>query len=61
MNWGDFTVSAWVMLACVVAVYLLPTIVAVWRGHRVIAVFMVNLFAGWTLVGWFGSMVMAIW
>lgn len=34
-------------------VYLLPSIVAALRGHRNGApVFVVNLFLGWTLIGW---------
>ena len=42
-----------IALLFVLSAYLLPTIVAWWRGHRngnSIAV--VNVFLGWTLLGW---------
>jgi hypothetical protein len=40
--------------------YFFPTIVAVAAGCTIFrAVFVVNLFFGWTIVGWFTAMVMA--
>lgn len=32
--------------------YFLPTIVAARRGHRVVGMFLLNFFLGWTIVGW---------
>jgi hypothetical protein len=37
-----------------------PTIVAVFRNHRqLLAIFVLNLFLGWTLVGWVIALVWA--
>jgi Superinfection immunity protein len=34
--------------------YLLPTIIAVLRDHQSrMAIFALNLFFGWTMIGWF--------
>lgn len=45
-----------------VILYALPSIVAFMRGHAYRWVILpINLVAGWTLLGWVGSMVWAIW
>lgn len=41
-----------ITLALLFALYFLPTIVASHRGHRVGVLLMLNLFFGWTVVGW---------
>jgi hypothetical protein len=42
-------------------VYLIPTIVALIRGHRsVLAIGFVNVVLGWTLIGWFWAMIWAL-
>ena len=33
--------------------YFLPTILASNRGHAVAPILLLNLFLGWTVVGWF--------
>jgi hypothetical protein len=41
------------MLTVVVLIYFLPTIVALSRGHLLaLAIFFLDLFLGWTLIGW---------
>ena len=41
------------------AIHFLPTVVAVARHHpNAVAIFVVNLFFGWTLIGW---IVVLIW
>ena len=41
------------LIAVAVAIYLIPTWVALGRKHRKkFAIFMVNLLLGWTLLGW---------
>jgi hypothetical protein len=41
------------MLIVAVLIYFLPTIVALSRGHlSALAIFFLNLFLGWTLIGW---------
>jgi hypothetical protein len=40
--------------------YLLPAIVALSRGHhQLLAIFVLNLVAGWTLIGWVVALVWA--
>ena len=42
-----------VTAAAILVIYLLPTIIAVNRGHRkALAIGLTNVFLGWTLVGW---------
>jgi hypothetical protein len=41
------------MLIVAVLLYFLPTVVALIRGHlSALAIFLLNLFLGWTLIGW---------
>jgi RsiW-degrading membrane proteinase PrsW (M82 family) len=43
-----------------ILVYLLPAFIASQRGHpQTNAIFMLNLFLGWTLLGWVGALVWA--
>lgn len=47
-----------IILVLMLIVYFLPTIVARYRFHRNTAgVFVLNLFAGWTMIGWIGALV----
>jgi Superinfection immunity protein len=49
------------MIAIVLAIYLLPTIIGAKRGVRYVqALCIVNLFTGWTIVGWFGCIIWAL-
>ena len=52
----------WVVIAAAgIAVYFLPALTAVLRNHKDnAAVFVINLFAGWTLIGWIVAMVWAV-
>ena len=38
--------------------YFLPTIVAAHRGHAIALILLLNLFFGWTVIGWF---IMLVW
>jgi Superinfection immunity protein len=39
-------------------IYFLPTIIAVARQHHnALAIFLLNLLLGWTVLGWVGSLV----
>jgi hypothetical protein len=41
------------MLIVALLLYFLPTVVALSRGHlSALAIFFLNLFLGWTLIGW---------
>ncbi|HUD23236.1 MAG TPA: superinfection immunity protein [Acidobacteriaceae bacterium] len=38
--------------------YFLPTLIAAHRGHGIALIFLLNLFLGWTVIGWF---IMLVW
>ena len=41
------------MLILATLIYFLPTVIALARGHlSTLAIFLLNLFLGWTLIGW---------
>ncbi len=50
------------MFVCgiLLALYFLPTFVAVHRGHRAEGVAVVNLLVGWTGIGWFFLLLWAL-
>lgn len=41
-----------IALAALSALYFLPTIIAHNRGHEIAGVLLLNLFFGWTGIGW---------
>jgi len=41
-------------------IYFLPTILASNRGHSVAGVLLLNLFFGWTVIGWFALLLWAV-
>jgi hypothetical protein len=44
-----------------IAFYFLPTIIAVARHKKqALAIFLLNLFAGWTALGWVGALIWAV-
>jgi hypothetical protein len=46
--------------ALLILVYLAPAFIASARGHhQTMAIFVLNLFLGWTLLGWVGALVWA--
>jgi hypothetical protein len=49
-----------ISLAILAALYFLPTIVASHRGHNVAGVLLINLFFGWTGIGWIVLMLWAV-
>lgn len=49
------------IMAVVLFVYLLPTTVACVRLHRRMgAIMLVNIFLGWTFVGWWWAMIWSV-
>jgi hypothetical protein len=57
---GDLIVNV-LLLVGGIAVYLLPALVADRRGHKNLrAIFVLNLAAGWTFVGWVAALVWAL-
>ncbi len=52
---------ALITLVLVVAVYFFPTIIAGFRKHKnTLAIGLLNLFLGWTLIGWLGALIWAV-
>lgn len=49
-----------IMISLIIAVYFLPTIIAILRRNRIGSVLFVNLFIGWTFIGWLLAFIMAI-
>ena len=57
---GARTVFGFACLAVVIAIYFLPALVASKRGHRqATAIGVLNLFLGWTFIGWVVALVWA--
>ncbi|MDQ0393127.1 superinfection immunity protein [Labrys monachus] len=46
------------LLAIILLFYFLPWVIALLRGHRnSTAIFVLNLFLGWTFIGWVVALV----
>ena len=41
-------------------VYFLPTLIAANRGHQITGILLLNLFFGWTGIGWFALLLWAL-
>jgi hypothetical protein len=49
-----------ITLAALTLLYFLPTILAAHRGHGVAGIFILNLFFGWTCIGWLALLLWAL-
>ena len=50
------------LFAILAAGYFLPSLIALLRGHRsAFGVFVLNLFLGWTMLGWIAVLVWSLW
>jgi hypothetical protein len=49
-----------ITLSVLALLYFLPTIVAANRGHGVAGILLLNLFFGWTVIGWFAMLLWAL-
>jgi len=49
-----------IFVALLALLYFLPTIVAASHGHGIALILLLNLFFGWTVVGWFVLLVWAL-
>jgi hypothetical protein len=47
-------------LLTLLALFFLPTIIAASRGHNAFAIFLLNFFFGWTVIGWFWALIWAV-
>jgi hypothetical protein len=48
-----------IVLSVIALLYFLPTILAVRRGHGITGILLLNLFFGWTVIGWFAMLLWA--
>jgi hypothetical protein len=56
---GDNICEAIAITSVVIFVYLLPTIIFGRKKRNVAAIAVLNLYLGWTVIGWFGALVWA--
>lgn len=53
--------SEWIILLILLAVYFVPTYVALARKHpQRIPILVLNTLAGWTVFGWVGALIWAL-
>jgi len=61
LNPGEITAAVFIVIVAgliIVVTYFLPTIMAVVRRHPSgVAIYLLNLFLGWTLIGWVAALV----
>ena len=48
------------MLLLMAFLYFLPTMLAVRNGHEITPILLLNLFLGWTGIGWFAMLLWAV-
>jgi hypothetical protein len=49
-----------ILIGIVLVCYFFPTLIAWRRGHHnTLAIFLMNLFLGWTCLGWIGALIWA--
>ena len=52
---------ATIIISLIIGGYFLPLIIAICCNHRnILGIGLLNLFAGWTLVGWVGALIWAV-
>ena len=50
------------LIIIICSLYFIPTIIAAIRGHNYTwVIFALNLFGGWTGLGWLGAMMWSVW
>ena len=49
-----------ILLLPLVLLYFIPAIVALARGRQIGVVLVINLFFGWTFLGWVGALAIAV-
>jgi hypothetical protein len=53
--------ATFIGLVFLAGIYFLPSIVAYGRKNHTAAIVALNLFLGWTVIGWVIALVMALW
>jgi len=58
MQMQNFTILELLLVVLIFAFYFLPTLIAFLRQHKnKLAIFLLNLLLGWTVLGWVVSLV----
>ncbi|MDD4183071.1 MAG: superinfection immunity protein [Candidatus Omnitrophica bacterium] len=61
MQMQNFTIAELLLITLVLVIYFLPTLIAFLRQHKnSLAIFLLNLFLGWTVIGWVSSLVWSV-
>ncbi len=61
MRMQDFSCLDLIAITSIFAVYFLPSFIAFSRDHKnKVAIFLLNLLLGWTVLGWVGSLVWSV-
>ena len=61
MQMQNFTILELLLVVSIFAFYFLPTLIAFLRQHKnKLAVFLLNLLLGWTVLGWVVSLVWSV-
>jgi len=61
MQMQNLTILELLLVVLIVAFYFLPTLIAFLRQHKnKLAVFLLNLLLGWTVLGWVVSLVWSV-
>jgi len=61
MQMQNFTIAELILLTLVLAIYFLPSLIALLRHHKnKLTIFLLNLFLGCTVIGWVSSLVWSV-
>ena len=61
MQMQNFTIIELLLVVLIFTIYFLPTLLAFLRQHKnKLAIFLLNLLLGWTVLGWVVSLVWSV-
>lgn len=61
MQMQNFTILELLLVVLIFVIYFLPTLIAFLRQHKnSLAIFLLNLLLGWTVLGWVVSLVWSV-
>ena len=61
MQMQNFTILELLLIVLIFGLYFLPTLIAFLRQHKnKLAIFLLNLLLGWTVLGWVVSLVWSV-
>ena len=61
MQLQNFTILELLLIASIFIFYFLPALIAFLRQHKnKLAIFLLNLLLGWTILGWVGSLIWSV-